>query len=141
MYALMGVGIFCIMLFGLLLLSEYVFVEPYVVAHLPEGTELGFALIVILCILSALVIPMNVFRLMMLRGSKCKMGGGVAGSMVGAAAGACSCGPAGFAIISTFGSAGATASAFVTSYEIPIRIAAIGILLFTYYITARSLNV
>ena len=37
------------------------------------------------------------------------MSGGIFGSIIGAAAGACSCGPVGFAVISTFGSVGATA--------------------------------
>jgi len=36
---------------------------------------------------------------------KKKMGGGIFGSIIGAAAGACSCGPIGFAVISTFGAA------------------------------------
>jgi hypothetical protein len=69
------------------------------------------------------------------------MGGGVIGSIIGAVAGACSCGPVGFAIISTFGSVGATATAFLTNYEVPIRIIAIGILTVTYFTTVRSLKV
>ena len=59
----------------------------------------------------------------------------------GAAAGACSCGPIGFAVISTFGSVGATATAFLTNYEIPIRIIAIAILIVTYFTTIKSLKV
>ncbi|MDX1532992.1 MAG: hypothetical protein R3230_02155, partial [Nitrosopumilaceae archaeon] len=55
--------------------------------------------------------------------------------------GACGCGPIGFAIFSTFGSVGATASAFLTNYEIPIRLAAIALLAITYYTTIRSLKV
>lgn len=102
--------------------------------------ELGLALIVALCVLSALVLPMNIFRIKIVKSSKRKMGGGMLGSIVGAASGACSCGPVGFAVISTFGSVGATASAFLTNYEIPIRVGAIAILLFTYYTTVRSLR-
>ena len=129
------------MLIGLLIMSEYIFLEPYVVGHLPTGTEFGFTLIVILSILSAIVIPMNVFRIKLLHNSKKKMGSGIAGSIIGAAAGACSCGPVGFAVISTFGSVGATATAFLTNYEIPIRLVAIGILILTYFTTAKSLKV
>lgn len=140
-YVIMALAIFSTMLFGLLLLSEYIFLEPYVVGHLPKGTEFGFSLIVILCILSAITIPMNVFRIAILRNSKRKMGGGVLGSIIGAAAGACSCGPIGFAVISTFGSVGATASAFLTNYEMPIRVAAILLLLVTYYTTIRSMKI
>ncbi len=129
------------MLVGLLILSEYIFLEPYVVSHLPSGTEFGFILIVTISALSALVLPMNIFRINILKKSKQKMGGGVFGSIIGAAAGACSCGPIGFAVISTFGSVGATATAFLTNYEIPIRIIAIGILAITYFTTVRSLKI
>ncbi len=129
------------MLVGLLILSEYIFLEPYVVSHIPSGTEFGFVLIVTISALSALVLPMNIFRINILKKSKQKMGGGVLGSIVGAAAGACSCGPIGFAVISTFGSVGATATAFLTNYELPIRIIAIGILTITYFTTVRSLKI
>lgn len=122
-------------------MSEYIFLEPYVVSHIPSGTELGFVLIVIISALSALVLPMNIFRINILKSSKQKMGGGVFGSIIGAAAGACSCGPIGFAVISTFGSVGATATAFLTNYEIPIRIVAIAILAITYFTTVKSLKV
>ena len=133
--------IFVPMMIGLLILSEYIFLEPYVVAHLPSGSELGFVLIVIISALSALVIPMNIFRIKILKSSKQKMGGGIFGSIIGAVAGACSCGPIGFAVISTFGSVGAAATAFLTNYEIPLRIIAIAILAVTYFTTVKSLKV
>jgi len=129
------------MVIGLLILSEYVFLEPYVVGHIPSGSELGFVLIFTISALSALVIPMNIFRINILKSSKQKMSGGVFGSIIGAVAGACSCGPIGFAVISTFGSVGATATAFLTNYEVPIRIIAIGILIITYFTTIRSLKI
>ena len=140
-YVVLASTIFVLMLIGLLILSEYIFLEPYVVAHLPSGSELGFVLIVTLSALSALVIPMNIFRISVLKSSKQKMGGGIFGSIIGTAAGACSCGPIGFAVISTFGSVGATATAFLTNYEIPIRIIAITILAITYFTTVKSLKV
>lgn len=139
-YIILAIVIFTSMLIGLLILSEYIFLEPYVVSHIPSGTESGFVLIVIISALSALVLPMNIFRIIMLQKSKQKMGGSILGSIVGAAAGACSCGPIGFAVISTFGSVGATATAFLTNYEIPIRIIAIGILTVTYFTTVKSLK-
>ena len=129
------------MLIGLLILSEYVFIEPYVVGHIPSGTEIGFALIVLLSGLSALVISMNVYRINTLKRSKGKISGGVFGSFVGVISGACSCEPIGFAIISTFGTLGATASAFFTNYEFLIRIGAIVLLLFTFYTTIKSLKI
>lgn len=140
-YLALASAIFVSMLIGLLILSEYIFLDPYVVSHIPSGTEFGFVLIVILSALSALVIPMNIFRINILKSSKQKMGGGIFGSFIGAAAGACSCGPIGFAVISTFGSVGATATAFLTNYEIPIRIIAIAILTITYFTTVKSLKI
>jgi hypothetical protein len=129
------------MLFVLLILSEFIFLEPYFVGQIPKGTELGFSLIIILSGLSAIVLPMNVYRINILKNSKGKIGGSVFGSFIGAAAGACSCGPIGFAIISTFGSVGATSLAFLTNYEIPIRITAIGLLAIIYFTTVKSLKV
>lgn len=140
LYIALSFAIFIPMLVGLLIISEYVFLEPYVVSHIPKGTEMGFLLIIILSGLSSLVIPMNVYRINILKSSKKKMGGSIFGSVIGAAAGACSCGPVGFAIISTFGTVGATTSAFLTNFEIPIRITAIGLLLLTYYTTVKSLK-
>jgi len=140
-YVVLASTIFVSMMIGLLILLEYIFLEPFVVAYLPSGSEFRFILIVILSALSALVIPMNVFRINILKSSKQKMGGGVFGSIIGATSGLCSCGAVGFAVISTFGSVGAAATAFLTNYEIPIRIIAIAILAITYFTTVKSLKV
>jgi hypothetical protein len=139
-FLILSLVIFSSMLTVLLLISEFIFLEPYFVTHIPSGSELGFILIVVLSGLSALVIPMNLFRIINLKNSKQKMSGSIFGTIVGSAAGACSCGPIGFAVISTFGSVGATATAFLTNYEIPIRIIAIGILVITYFTTIKSLK-
>ena len=140
-YLALAFVIFSAMLTGLLIISEYIFLEPFFVSHIPSGTELGFTLIVALSALSALVIPMNVYRVTVLRSSRQKISGGVFGSIIGATAGACSCGPIGFAVISTFGSVGAVTTSFLTYYEIPIRILAVLVLCVTYYTTIRSLQV
>jgi len=132
--------IFSSMMVTLLIISEYIFLEPYFVTHVPSGTEFGFSLIAAISVLSALVIPMNLFRITNLKSSKQKMSGGIFGSIVGSVAGACSCGPIGFAVISTFGSVGATATAFLTNYETPLRIIAIVVLLITYFTTIKSLK-
>ena len=140
-YIILSCVLFASMLIGLLILSEYIFLEPYVVGHIPSGTELEFSLILIISVLSALVIPMNIFRINILKGSKQKISGGIFGSIIGAASGACSCGPVGFAVISTFGSIGVTATTFLTNYEFPIRIIAIVILVVTYFTTVKSLKI
>ena len=91
--------------------------------------------------LSGIVVSMNLYRIKMFQLSKRKLSGGVFGSFIGVAAGACSCGPLGFALISTFGAAGGIATAFVTNFEIPIRLAAIAVLGLVYFTTAKSLKV
>jgi hypothetical protein len=139
-FLVLSVLIFLSMMIILSLISEFIFLEPYFVTHMPSGSELGFILITLLSGLSALVIPMNLFRITNLKNSKQKMSGSIFGAIIGSAAGACSCGPIGFAVISTFGSVGATATAFLTNYEIPIRIIAIIILVITYFTTIKSLK-
>ena len=138
LYILLACVIYTSMFLGLLIISEYVFLEPYVVGYIPEGSEVG--LITILSVFSALVIPMNIYRIRILKNSKKKISGSVLGSLIGAASGACSCGPVGFAVISVFGTVGATASAFLTDFEIPVRIFAIVLLALTYYTTTKSLK-
>jgi len=141
-YIILAAAIFVGMLIPLLIVSEFIFLEPYVIAHIPSGEEFSFFLIVILSSLAGLVLAMNLYRINAFRNSpKKKMGGGIFGSIIGAAAGACSCGPIGFAVISTFGAAGGVATAFLSNYEIPIRLVAIGILALTYYTTTKSLAV
>ena len=140
-YIVLSTVIFTFMLIGLLVISEYIFLDPYLIGHIPQGTEFGFVLIVILSILSALVIPMNIYRINILKKSKGKMRSSVFSSFIGSIAGACSCGPIGFAVVSTFGSVGATALSFLTNFELPIRVGAIGLLAFTYYTTVKSLKI
>jgi len=86
----------------LAIISEYIFLEPYVVSHVPYDRMGGFVLIVAVSVLSGIVLTMNVFRIKALKNQARKMGGSLFGSILGASAGACSCGPIGFAVISTF---------------------------------------
>jgi hypothetical protein len=121
-------------------LSEYVFFDPYFVFYVPDDRIFGFVLILILSVLAAVVVAMNVYRFKTMQ-KKSKVHGGIMGSLIGASAGACSCGPVGFAVISTFGTAGGITTAFLSAYEIPLRIVSIGILGLVYYTTTKSLSV
>ena len=140
-YIILASIVFTSMLIVLLIISEYIFLEPYLIGYIQQGTEFGFVLIVILSVLSALVIPMNIYRINILKKSKVKMSGSIFSSFIGSAAGACSCGPIGFAVISTFGSIGATTLTFLTNFELMIRVGAIALLAFTYYTTVKSLKI
>jgi len=84
-YIILAAAIFVGMLIPLSIVSEFIFLEPYVVAHLPSGSELSFILIVIVSALSGLVLAMNVYRIKLFRRStKSKISGGVFGSIIGA---------------------------------------------------------
>ncbi|TBR24228.1 MAG: hypothetical protein EPO63_04325 [Candidatus Nitrosotenuis sp.] len=134
---LIGIGLFM----PLSVISEYMFISPYIIMSIPIDRVFGFTLIVAVSILSGIVVSMNVYRIKLLQQNKNKIGSSLFGSIVGASAGACSCGSLGFAMISTFGTIGGVATAFLSNYEIPLRIVSIGILAYTYYTTAKSLSV
>lgn len=119
------------------IVSEFIFIEPYILFHLTEEDITSFSLIVTVSALSGLVISMSVYRLKMMRTRQ--VGSGFVGSIIGASAGACSCSSVGFAVVSAFGAVGGAATAFLTNYEIPLRLISIGILVYAYYTTAKAL--
>ena len=133
--------IFVCMFIPLSILSEFLFIEPFFVIHVIEGRTFSFTLLVAISFMSAVVIPMNIYRIRTLQTSTTKIGGSIVGSIIGASAGICSCGPIGFSIISTFGTVAGTATAFLTNYEIPLRLVSLGLLCLVYYTTAKSISV
>jgi len=139
-YTILAGVIFFVMLIPLLMLSEFIFLEPFFIFHIPYEQSFGFVLILAVSAMSAIVIPMNIYRIRTLQKSTSKIGGGVLGSIIGASAGICSCGPFGFALISTFGAAAGTATAFLSNYEILLRLGSVGILCLVYYTTTKSIS-
>ena len=140
-YVLLAGIIFVCMLIPLSILSEFLFVEPFFVIHVIEDRTFSFTLLVAISFMSAVVIPMNIYRIRTLQKSTTKIGGSLLGSIIGASAGICSCGPIGFSIISTFGTVAGTATAFLTYYEIPLRLVSLGLLCLVYYTTAKSISI
>ena len=133
--------IFVCMFIPLSILSEFLFIEPFVIFHVIEDRVFSFTLLVAISVISAIVIPMNIYRIRILQKSTTKIGGSLVGSIIGASAGICSCGPIGFSIISTFGTIAGTATAFLTNYEIPLRLVSLGLLCLVYYTTAKSISI
>ena len=129
------------MFIPLSILSEFLFIEPFIIFHVIEDRIVSFALIASISLMSAIVIPMNIYRIRTLQKNMTKISGSVLGSIIGASAGICSCGPIGFSIISTFGTVAGTATAFLTNYEIPLRLASLGLLCLVYYTTAKSISI
>ena len=140
-YVILAGIIFVCMFIPLSILSEFLFIEPFVIFHVVEDRIVSFVLIVSISFMSAIVIPMNIYRIRTLRKSAAKISGSVVGSIIGASAGICSCGPIGFSIISTFGTVAGTATAFLTNYEIPLRLVSLGLLCLVYYTTAKSISI
>lgn len=125
--------------FSLSIVSEYLFIEPYVVFAVYLDTAFNFSLIVIISILAGMVVSMNIFRVKLVKKVR-KIGSSITGTVIGASAGACSCGPIGFSIITTFGTTGSIASSFLTNYEIPLRLISIAILVLVLLTTLKSVS-
>ena len=138
-YILISIGIFFLLFIPLIIISEFLFFEPFLVFSIYPETTLSFFLIVTLSLFSAFAVSMNIYRVKLIKETK-KIGSSIVGTIIGASAGACSCGPIAFSIIATFGTAGSIASSFLTVYEIPIRLTSIGILVIVIFVTTRSLS-
>ena len=138
-YILIAIGIFFLLFFPLITISEFLFFEPFIVFSIYPETTLSFLLIVILSFFSALAVSMNIYRVKLIKKTK-KIGSSIIGTIIGASAGACSCGPIAFSIITTFGTTGSIVSSFLTIYEIPIRLASIIILGTVIFVTSKSLS-
>ena len=139
-YVGLSITIFTAMIIPLSFIAEYMFLKPKLTLFVPDYGAFGFVLIVIVSALTGLVLSMGIYRIVMLKSSKKKMSSGFIGSMIGASAGACSCGSIGFAVISVFGAIGGAATSFLANYEIPLRLLSIGILLVTYFYMVRDLS-
>ena len=138
-YILIAIGIFFLLFLPLIIVSEFLFLEPFLVFSIYPETTLSFSLIVTLSFLSSLAVSMNIYRVKLIKETK-KIGSSIVGTIIGASAGACSCGPIAFSVIATFGTAGSIASSFLTIYEIPIRLTSIGILGIVILVTTKSLS-
>jgi hypothetical protein len=139
-YLILSISIFVTLLFALSAISEFIFFSPIFVFHVPPSAIFDFILIIIIAALSGIVTSLSIYRVHILSDSVRKSGTGFFGSIIGASAGACSCGPLGFAAVSTFGVVGGTATSFLTNYETPLRLASIAILCITYYASVKSIT-
>jgi len=138
-YSIISILITLGLFFSLSIVSEYLFIEPYVVFAVYPDTAFNFSLIIIISILAGMVVGMNIFRVRLVKKVR-KIGNSITGTIIGASAGACSCGPIGFSIITTFGTTGSIASSFLTNYEIPLRLISIAILVLVLWTTLKSVS-
>lgn len=137
-YVVFSITIFLGLLVMLSIVSEYIFLQPIATFYISSDDVVGFVLIVIVSALSGLVVSMSIFRVKELHIKQ--LSGSFVGPIIGASAGICSCSSMGFVIISTLGVIGSSATAFLNNYVIPLRLIAIGILLYTFYVTSKGIT-
>jgi hypothetical protein len=120
-------------------LDEYLFFSPLLVFHVPANAYANFALSIAITTLLGVVISMNVYMFRTMGARLKESGTWLSGSFVATASGACGCSSLGFTIISTFGGAGILASSFLNTYQIPLRIASLAVLVFAYYSVRKNM--
>jgi len=120
------------------MLDEYLFLSPFFAFSVPPDTYPNFALSIAVVALLGIVISMNVYS-SRINGTKLKQSTTwLSGSFIATASGACGCSSLGFAIISSLGGAGIAATSFATTYQIPLKIASLAILIFAYYSVRKN---
>jgi len=140
-YLGLSITVFAGLLIALSIVSQFIFLSPIFVFHVPTNSILDFTLIVIIAALSGVVTSLSIYRIHMLGNKIRKSGTGLLGSIMGVGTGACaSCGSFGFATISIFGTVGVTATSFLTNYEMPLRVLSIAILCYAYYASVKSIT-
>ena len=105
---------------------------------IPEDAVLGLVLSTVSSALLGIVINMNIF----LFRSRLKVGrtAMLSGSTLGTVSSMCaSCSSVGFYLAGTLGGAGIAASAFLSNYQIPLRLIAISLLVIAYYSAHRRI--
>jgi hypothetical protein len=119
---------------GLILLSPLDFYYP-----IPADAVPGFVLSHITAALVGIVVSMNVylFRNLSAKGNKAPF---LSGSTLGTVSSVCAgCSSVGFYLAATFGTAGVAASTFLSNYQLPLRLLAIGLLVWAYYSAHRRI--
>ena len=112
--------------------DELLYFSPILYFYLPNDAIVGFILSTASALLLGVVVSMNIY---LLRNSSIKLDKSlISSSFLTILSSACaSCSSIGFVLISTLGSAGIIATAFLTNYQIPLRLVSIGILILALY--------
>jgi hypothetical protein len=114
-------------------LDGYLFFSPFFAFHVPPDSYPNFVLSIAIIVLLSIVISMNVYSFRNMKAKLKESSTWLSGSFIATASGVCGCTSVGFAIISSFGSAGIAASSFLTNYQIPLKIVSLMVLVFAYY--------
>jgi hypothetical protein len=107
---------------------------------IPQDAVPGFILSNIMAPLLGIVVSMNVY---IFRNSKAGMNKSsfFSGSTLGTVSSMCAgCSSVGFYLATTFGAAGVAASSFMSNYQLPLRLLALGLLVWAYYSAHRRIT-
>lgn len=120
--------------------DQLLFFYPILVFYLPSDAVVGFILANIIAILLGIVVSMNIY---VFRHSKIKIRGTslLSASSLSVLSSICvSCSSLGFFLISVMGTVGVTVSAFISNYQIPLRLLSIALLIWAYYSVSNKLT-
>jgi hypothetical protein len=119
---------------GIVLVSPLAFYYP-----IPSDAVPGFILSHVTSVLVGVVVSMNVYLFMnRSKGSKTSI---LSGSTFGMVSSMCAgCSSVGFYLAATFGTAGVAASTFLSNYQLPLRLLAVGLLIWAYYSAHRRIS-
>ena len=124
--------------------DQLLFFFPVLTFYLSSDAIPSFIISNITAVLLGIVISMNVYVFKNLKGLK-MIGGGTSslfsGSSLSIISSTCaSCSSIGFLLISTFGGVGVSVSAFLSNYQIPLRLISLMLLIWAYYSVTKMLT-
>jgi len=139
-YVALAVGVASVFWIGFNVLDQLLFFFPFLDFYLPNDAVPTFILSNVTAVLMGIVVSMNVYILRSLKLKKISASM-FSGTSLGMISGACaSCTSLSFLLISTFGGVGAVASNVLTTFQIPLRLISIGLLLWALYSTSKRLT-
>ncbi len=140
-YILLAVAIAVVVAITMFLLEGFLFLSPVLVFFLPAEEFLDFSLLITISVLSGLVAPMAIYSYSNLRSRKVAQGSlGFIGSMFGMVTGVCGCTSVGFALIASLGAVGTAGTAFLSNFQLPLRLLSISLLAVSLAYANRSIT-
>ena len=139
-YTAIAVGLMLIFAIVFSIFDQLLFLSPILDFYIPSDSVPQFALSMITSILLGTVIAMNTFILIRLgiRNLSTSM---FSGTSLGMVSGVCaSCTSLGVLLVSTFGGVGIAASNFLTTFQTPLRIISIGLLIVGLYSASKQVT-
>jgi len=119
--------------------DQVLFFSPSLTFYVSDDAWVSFVISSILSILIGVMTSASIYSFF---NSKSGPNAAVfSGSSLGIISGACvSCSSISFYLITLFGTTGTTLSGFLTYYQVPIRLIAVGFLLWSYYSMSKKLK-